>query len=297
MATKQTAAILKPSSKAGSAAATQAGGAVATVSSKGAGAVALPSDLMAELAQAAKAVAATERPKISKLSFRGGILQYMKQEIPDNRMNVIIMASAQRNTWYAGAWDPDNIVNPNCFAIALQRPGEKVVMVPHENVKEPVHESCEGCPKNQWGTAMRDGKPSRGKACKEGRRLIIMPADALEAGAEGVKNAELAIADIPVTSVNNWAVYVNAVATTVNRPYWGVITTLELARHRTNTFEVKFTPIDVVEDEDTLRAIMARIEECDRLATTPFDETELMGKSGEKVLAPAKTVNKSKFTK
>jgi hypothetical protein len=259
----------------------------------GSSAVALPSDLLAELAGAAKQAAAMERPKVAKISLRAGMMQYMQQAVPGNTMEVVVLACAFRNTWYAGSFDPDNIVNPNCFAIAVAKGGGAPVMVPHPNVKEPVHETCDGCPKAQWGTAVRDGKPSRGKACKEGRRLILMPVSALES-AEAVKSAELALMDLPVTSVNNWATYVNSVASVLNRPFWAVTANVGVAPDVRTQFQVKFTPTDAISDPDVIRAIQARLEEAERLVSTAFDETELMGEKGEKVLAPAK---KTKFTR
>lgn len=268
-----------------------AGGAVAV--QKSSTAVALPAELAAELAAAARQAAALERPKVSKISLRAGIMQYMQQEVPGNSMEVVVLACAFRNTWYAGSFDPDNIVNPNCFAVAVSKSGAAIHMAPHPNVKEPVHPTCEGCPKAQWGTATRDGKPSRGKACKEGRRIIVMPASALE-GADSVKSAELALMDIPVTSVNNWATFVNTVASTVSRPFWGVLTRVEVKPNVRSTFVVVFIPIDVIQDAAVITAVRDRIEEAERLVSTPFDETELMGEKGEKVLAPAK---KSKFTR
>jgi hypothetical protein len=261
------------------------GGAVAVKTS---GAVALPADLAAELAGEAKDAAAKERPSVSKVSFKSAMMTYMGNPVPGDKLDVILLAVAFRNTWYAGAYDPDNIVNPSCFAISSD--GED--MAPHENVKEPVSKTCDGCPKAQWGSAIRDGKPSRGKACKEGRRLIAIPAAVLEADdvEKAIKGAEMAVMDIPVTSVGNYGTYVNALAATMSRPMYTVITTVSLHRDARTQFQVKFTPIEAINDAVAIRALRARLEEAQRIVMTPYDETELQQ---ENIAAQQKAAGKT----
>lgn len=247
-------------------------------------AVALPADMVEELAKYAKDDAAKERPSLSKISLKSGMMTYMGAQVPGDKMDVVILAVAFRNTWYAGAYDPDNIANPACFAISLD--GED--MAPHENVKNPVNATCEGCPKAQWGTAVRDGKPSRGKACKEGRRMLVIPAQAA-ASAELVKKAEMAVIDIPVTSVAAYGNFVNALGA-MGRPMWSVFTEVKLVRDPRVQFRLEYSPHDYVNDPEVIRAIQARLEDAQRIVTLPYDETELVPK--EEKPAPA-----GKFTK
>lgn len=77
---------------------------------------------------------------------------------------------------YPGAYNANNPQQPNCFALGRERP-DSGILVPHEDAAEPQHSDCKDCPKNQWKSA-----PSgNGKACKNQRRLIVLPPDADEA--------------------------------------------------------------------------------------------------------------------
>lgn len=235
-------------------------------------AVALPAEMAAELAQYAKDDAAKERPQISKISLKSGMMSYMGAQVPGDKMDVVILAVAFRNTWYPNRYDPDNVVNPACFAISLT--GDD--MTPHENVKEPVNPTCDGCKNAEWGTAMRDGVPSRGKACKEGRRMLVIPAGSLTS-ADSVKKAEMAVVDIPVTSVKSYGTFVNTMGA-LGRPMWTAVTTLAVVRDLKTQFRLTFDPVQFINDVGVIRALQARLEDAQRIVTLPYDETELVPK-------------------
>lgn len=277
-----------------------------------ANAVALPDDLMAELGAAAKDAAAKERPAVGRISLKSGQMSYGGQPVPGNAMDVLIVGSGHRNVFYAGAYNPDNIVNPNCFAMG----GDDEGMAAHENVPDsevpPASDdvagkaretprSCVGCSKNAWGSAIRNGLPSKGKACKETRRLVLMPTDVLEGETieevvNNIKGAELAILDLPVTSVGNYANLVSTLAATMNLPVWAVVTNVHVVPDPRNQFSVRFTAIEPAGSEAVIRALMTRREEAMRIATQPYD-----GVGGETdpdagKAAPAAPMKTSKFT-
>lgn len=228
--------------------------------------VAIPADMMAALAAEAKQAAATERPAVSKLSTSNGQLKYMGDVVAGNNMDVVILFASYRNVWYSGAYDRDNIKNPDCFA--LSETDEN--MVPGGS--NPVHPTCKGCPKNEWKSDVRpDGTVRKGKACKESRRMILMPAGATES-VEAVKRAELAILDLPVTSAKNYGGFVNAVAATVNVPPWAVIANVKVQPSK-NQFEVVMSPLRILPSADILKAVRGRLEDAKRLALEPYDET------------------------
>lgn len=243
------------------------------VATRATGAVALPRDVMDEMAQYAKDAAAKERPSVTKLSLKGGMLAYQGQEMPNNEMEVVLLASSFMNTLYLSAYDPDNIKNPDCFALALEEDDLK----PHDVVTDPhggEDGMCASCPNAQWGTGMRDGKPTRGKLCKEKRRLIVMPASSDEE--TDFLKAEMAILEISVTNVGHYAAYVNQLAATAKKPMWAVRTLVTVSRHRTNQYELSFTMLGEL-SLDEYNAVKARREEGTRLALLPFgpaDEEE-----------------------
>lgn len=73
---------------------------------------------------------------------------------------------------YPGVYNSNNPQQPNCFAVGRENP-ENGALAPHEDVKTPQGENCQTCPMNEWGSA----PTGRGKACKNQRRLIIVPPD------------------------------------------------------------------------------------------------------------------------
>lgn len=235
-------------------------------------AVALPGTWKEKLAAQAKAAAAKERPSVSKISLRAGQLKYGDAPVKGNVLPCIVLLAAHRNTYYTTAFDPNNLANPACFAVSVE--GDD--MEAHENVPPenlpggPEQRLCHGCPKNEWGS---DPKGGRGKACKEGRRLIILPADAATS-ADAARTAEMAIIDIPVTSGKNYSNFVNGLAAAAGVPPWAAITDVSTQPDSKTQFKVTFTPKTVVEDEAVLEALSARMAEAERIALQPYDEVE-----------------------
>ena len=253
----------------------------ATVSS-GSGSLALPSDLLARLNAEAKDVAAKERPAISKIGLRNGIMTYQQQEIKNNTLDCVVLVAIHRNAYYDQPFDPNNIRNPVCFALSID--GENMEAhenVPEDNVPEDDPEkertssrSCEGCAMNAWGS---DPRPSsRGKACKETRRLVLLPSSALES-AEDVLKAELAVMDIPVTSGRNYSAFVNSVAAQANVPPWAAVCTISIERDAKTQFKVIFEPKAIVPTADLILALERRLPEALRVAMTPYDEVSSVG--------------------
>lgn len=228
--------------------------------------IALPTNIMERLAAQAKAAAAKERPAVGKISLKSGVMTYQGAAMPGNKTEAIILAASYRNVWYAGRYDANNIVNPNCFALALDDEG----MAPHENVEKPEHPTCEGCAKNEWGS---DPNGGRGKACKQTRRLVLIPASVLDQGAKAVSSAEFAILDVPVTSVKNYSGFVNTLSASVGVPPHAAVCEISIVPDAKTQFKVRFQPLRVVPNEELLNAIEARMEQARSLSIEPYEET------------------------
>ncbi len=251
----------------------------------GATPLALPASLLASLAEEAKNEAAKERPAISRISLKSGVMSYGGQPMPNNEVEAIIVGASFRNTFYAGRYDPNNIKNPNCFALSLSDEN----MVPDDNVAEPEHATCAGCPRNEWGS---DPNGGRGKACKQTRRLVLIPANALEGeDAEKVKIAELAMMDLPVTSVKNHSQFVNTLSATANVPAWAAVAKIKVVPDAKTQFKVLFQAMRVVPTEPLLEALKARRADATRVALEPYAETETK-ESDEAPTAPSGTTKK-----
>lgn len=223
-----------------------------------------------ELAKAAKEVASVERPALSQISTRAGQLVYQGQPIPGNKLPAIIVASAFENRYYDKPFDPMKRESPRCFALSTD--GGKD-MAPHPDVPEPMAATCEACPMYRWGSDPRGGK---GKACKQVRRLALIPASAAVDGS--VKTAEIALISIPVTSAKNWANYVNTCAAEYSRPPWAVITEITTAPDAKTQFQIKFSTKGLVGTE-FLGDIQRRIESVNQVLLTPYDVSGNLGGS------------------
>jgi hypothetical protein len=182
------------------------------------------------LAAMAKKATAIEKPTTSNIGTRAGILTLNGTPVPDNKLNVIVMASTHANLYYEGVYDEKNPTNPVCYAYSED--GEN--MAPHPKSSKPQHTDCASCPWNAWES---DPKGGRGKACKNTRRLALIPADTT---VEDLKTAEIATMQLPVTSVKIWAQYVNKLSTLFARPPLGVYTTIGSVPDRDTTFKLTF---------------------------------------------------------
>jgi len=225
-------------------------------------AVALPAEWQQELAQEAKDASMLEQPEIQSFSTRAGVLSYNSNPMPDNQVDVIVLSAVFVNALFISKFDPNNIVPPLCFA--MSDTGEE--MQPHENSFKMQHEECAGCPHAEWGSD--ENSPSgRGKACKETRRLAVIPASALT---EGLDKAQIAIFSVPVTSTGAWGNYVHTLAATAKRPPWSVVTRIKLKPDPKKQFVVMFEVVDAINDMEVLEALKGIREKAKQAAMIPF---------------------------
>lgn len=185
-------------------------------------------EMLAAMAKKAKAV---EKPSTSTIACKSGILTYNGDPVGDsNALDVIIIASTHANLFYTQKYDPDNPVNPDCYAYG----DDEDDMVPAAKAAHPQAERCSECKWNQWGS---DPAGGRGKACKNSRVLGLVPAGTT---VEDLPTAEIATFKLPVTSVKNWGQYVNKLDTLFQRPPLGLITTISIKRDLKTQFKVLF---------------------------------------------------------
>lgn len=229
-------------------------------------ALALPGDVLAALAAEAKAAAAKERPAVGRIGLKSGVMTYAGTPVVGNKMEAIVLCASFRNVWYAGRYDPNNIVPPNCFAISMTDDG----MVPHANVNKQPHSTCAGCPNDEWGS---DPNGGRGKACKQSRRLVLLPGHAMEQGPDALRSAEMAVLDLPVTSVKNYSSFVNTLTASVNVPTYAAVAEISVTPDAKTQFKVNFRPMRVVPSMEHLEAIKSRIDSAQQIALEPYAET------------------------
>lgn len=212
------------------------------------------------------------------VSTAGGILAVGEEEMPGNQMYVVILDHYRENTYFDGRYDPNVKSPPKCYAFGRDAGGDD--MGPHESMKsslaweggwfEPQHDTCKGCPMNEWGTA----DTGRGKACQNRRRLILLPAGyctpkrgsrdfdvELFTDPAHFQTADEAQLKLPVTSTKEFSKYVTQLGAQYQRPPEGVVTRIYLEPHAGDQFHVKFEMVEEV-SEDLAQIVMERADAC-----------------------------------
>ena len=219
----------------------------------------------AELAKFAEEAAAVEQvPSGNFISFKGGVLTVAGSPIKGNEADILVLDSVYENKMYEGKYDPENPQPPVCYAFSRTEEGLK----PHDSVKSPKHETCAGCPFNEWGSA----EQGKGKGCKNIRRLALISASNLE-NPDAVKNGEMFFAEVPVTSVKGWAGYVKGLAAALKRPPFGVITKLSVVPDTKSQFKVVFSDPRLI-GAALGGAVMARVAEAKNAIVFPYPEAK-----------------------
>jgi hypothetical protein len=99
-----------------------------------------------------------------------------------------------------------------CFAIGTN-PRD---MTPSANAPARQADDCQACPMNQFGSA------GEGKACKNGRRLALLPEN--DDGGDVDFEHDIWLMDVSPTALKGFDGYVQAVARTFSQPPVGMLT-------------------------------------------------------------------------
>lgn len=226
-----------------------------------------------QLKQEAKDVAQLYRPSVGRISLKSGIMSYQGNPIPSNKINVVVLGAAFENQWYEGEYDPNVMRNPACFALSATGAD----MAPHEVSIKKQATSCDVCEKAKWGSDRKGGK---GKDCKARVRLAVLPA-AADMSPTSIGRSEVALLQLPVTSVKNWGNYVNRLSAMLNRPPWAVITEVMVERDLKTQFKVLFQEQTPIADTEILGAVSARVQPIQDLLLAPYDYTQETKKEEE----------------
>jgi len=120
---------------------------------------------------------AAQRGQLGALPSNKIGLKNKEFTLPDGQksqgpLECIVLDFAWFLVHYPGVYNSNNPQQPDCFAVGRENPeAAENGLRPHESVAKPNHDNCKDCPKNQWKSA-----PSgNGKACKNQRRLIVVP--------------------------------------------------------------------------------------------------------------------------
>lgn len=205
----------------------------------------------------------------SFISMKGGILSFMGNAVPDNKLRVVVVDAIMENDLFVGKFDPNSPQSPVCYAFGR----DEDEMAPHEAVASPECDRCQGCPHNEWGSA----DTGKGKACKNVRRLALITEDALDGGVEGIADAEVAYLKLPVTSVKAWAGFVSQLAAT-NKPPLAFVTELSVVPDATSQFKVQFKAVEEIDDGDLLGALLEKADVVEQQIIFPYQVIEAPAK-------------------
>jgi hypothetical protein len=166
-------------------------------------------------------------------------------------------------------------------------------MQPHEAVEEKESEECSSCPQNEWGSA----NEGRGKACKNRRRLAVIPAGTFNKAGEfeafdedaAFSKASIAYLNLPVTSVNGYGAYIKQLSGALRRPPHAVFTRIALVPDEKSQFKVVFELIEAAPDA-IIPILIQRNKETKELIEFPYakvdDRQQAPAKKGRQAAAP-----------
>jgi len=248
-----------------------------------------------ELARRAKLAVSVEESTSTGAFFglKGGILTFDKVPIANNKMGVIILDSLLENVFFKDEFDPDVIAAPTCFAHGRL---EKE-MKPHDLVvaaNQAQHAQCAGCPKNVFGSADK----GRGKACRNTRRLALIPAGTLDAHDKWVPftkedqftSSVIGFMKLPVTSVKPYSVFVKQLAGVMHRPPFAIFTKVAVIPDQDTQFKITFDALGNVPD-NLMETILKRHEEAAALIAEPYS-LEAPEQAGAKKATKGKAAGK-----
>ena len=248
-----------------------------------------------EMAGVAVAQASTEKPTgfTSSISFRGGIMSIDDAAVKGNELDVVILGIVHENPYYKNEFDPAATQVPDCYAVGAT----EEEMKPHPQSADKQGDANGMCA-NCWANKMGSADKGSGKACKNVRRIAVVPADALESP-EAFEQAEMRTAKIPVMSIKGLGQYVRTkLAEEIKRPTWGVTTTMGVVPDKKSQFRVTFAFAELVQfTQELYETVKRRAKDAqDTLlaATYPVFEAgeEAPARGRGKSAAPAKTPRK-----
>lgn len=206
-------------------------------------------------------------------STKAGQLSWSDSPVENNQMAAIIIDSVLENVSYDGDYDDDAPKAPTCFAFGRL----ETEMAPHEAVValgQQINDACTGCERNKFGSA----DVGRGKACRNIRRLAIIPAGKLDGngkftpdkGSRAYSDSAMGFLKLNVMSVKGYSAYIKQVNGALKRPGYGVFTKIKIVPDTKSQFRITFEPLGLV-PPDLMPAIKSRVDEARASIMQPYN--------------------------
>jgi len=247
----------------------------------------------AEMAQAATIAAKANSATLERsfINFGNGTMSLDGANFPNNEAAVVVLESLHANLYYPEPFDASKPVSPDCYAFGRPtlNPDDTVSiegvdtwngtkeLAPHKDCTNRVHDTCKGCPMQEFGTAL----VGKGKACQDTRRIAVIPAGTMQGEKfiaytkpEQIASADIAYAKLPFFSAKNFSAFVMNVARTLARPTWGVFARMARKNDPRSQFVVEFSAL--AEIPNALgEAVMKKMREAKDDIAFPFPPNEV----------------------
>lgn len=189
------------------------------------------------------------------ISFKNAQLKVDGMSVPSNMIETRVLAAIGERTYYAGAFDSDALQVPDCYALDSE--------TPHIEARNPQADHCGACQWNKWGTAVNSrGEKARGKACREGARIIVVPANV------PLKTAPMYTAKVPVTSLGAVTAF-TARCSQAGKLSGEFVTQLSVVEDKKSFFKVHLTLKEITADMD-MPQLLAKQDQAYELAMQPY---------------------------
>lgn len=201
-----------------------------------------------ELAAKAKAARAQETLGVMRLTHKGGVLQIDGKKVEGNRLALICLGVVYAKEWQENEYEAGSKDTPGCYAFSVT--GDRG-LVPHPAAPKKQAESCDVCPHNKFGTALK----GRGKRCSDRRRLLFIAAsDLANLGTktleQGIAKATHYTTSVPPGSLKNYGVYLKSIEElTPNGSLFEAITELSAEGSPTGAYVLTFNHLGNVPRE------------------------------------------------
>ena len=218
---------------------------------------------------------------LQAFSLKAGVLALDGNQMPNNEMAVVILDHIFENTFYLEDYDPETPSPPTAYALGRD---EAELRWSEDSVAELADgekiagELCSESSINQWGSADK----GRGKACRNLRRLLMIPAGVINKKTGEFElveddghyaSAKPAFMKLPPTSTTNWSNYVKSLAGSLRKPPFAVATRVKVVPDAKTQFKVVFEALAEL-PQSLLATVLKRHKEAEVLIMQGYDMSE-----------------------
>ena len=211
--------------------------------------------------------------RVNLISFKGGQLSIGGTPIPNSEADVIVLANQYERAYYPGAFDPSKPQVPACYSFDGREP--------HATSSDPQSAGCETCAQNEWGSK------GKGKACREGARVMVVPCTV------PLATAPLYQASFPITSVGSVKEYFDRCDNS-GKLSGQYKVRLKVVPDVRSFFKASLTMLDVLnQTPEELAVLLERMEQARKILVEPYPD--LTAAAPEPEPEPEPTGKKKKF--